>query len=214
MMSLNALPSKYISKSFFLFFIVLSLSVGCTTTQPVPVDAKSIAAWEQRRGDLAQIKYWRLRGRLLVSHGEDVWSLSLEWQQKDEDYKIFIHGLFGAGKVKLVGNADGVMLRNSDDQSFYADNPEDLLYQQTGIHMPVEGLRYWVMGLTSPGQLKKPQIDGLGRLAYLEDTNWKVNFKRYTKVSGMDLPRKVFIEKPEQEIDVRLVVDKWTLGAF
>ena len=80
--------------------------------------------------------------------------------------------------------------------------------------MPVEGLRYWVMGMASPKQIKKPRIDGHGRLAYLEDANWKVNFKRYTQVSGMDLPRKVFIIKPDQEIDVRLVVDKWTLGAF
>ncbi len=213
MMLLIDLRSKFLSKNFFLL-VLLSLSVGCSTTQPKPVDEQSNAAWEYRQGELKAIKYWRLRGRLLVSQGEDAWNLSLEWQQKDEDYQITLNGPFGAGKIKLVGNADGVILKDSDEQSFYADRPEDLLYEQTGVHMPVEGLRYWVMGMASPKQIKKPTIDGHGRLAYLEDANWKVNFKRYTQVSGMDLPRKVFIIKPEQEIDVRLVVDKWTLGAF
>ncbi len=214
MMSLNDLPSNFISKTLFIFLAVLSLSVGCSTIQSVPPDENSYAVWEHRQGELSAIKYWRLRGRLLVSQGEDAWNLSLEWQQKDEDYQIILNGPFGAGKVKLVGNADGVILKDSDEQSFYADRPEELLFDQTGVHMPVEGLRYWVMGMTSPKQIKQPKLDGQGRLAYLEDANWKVNFKRYTQVSGMDLPRKVFIIKPDQEIDVRLVVDKWTLGAF
>ena len=213
MMSLSALPSKHLSRLLFLF-VLIGISVGCSTTQPLPVLENQNEVWEQRQSELSAIKYWRLRGRILVSQGEEAWNLSLEWQQKDQDYQIVIHGPFGMGKVKLVGNADGVVLKNSDEQTFYADNPEDLLYDQTGVHMPVEGLRYWLMGLTSPEQIKKPELDGQGRLAYLEDANWKVNFKRYIQISGMDLPRKVFIVKPEKEIDVRLVVDKWTLGAF
>ena len=53
-----------------------------------------------------------------------------------------------------------------------------------------------------------------GRLAYLEQDAWKVKFKRYTQVSGIHLPRKVFIVEPNNQIDVRLVVDQWKLGAF
>ena len=80
--------------------------------------------------------------------------------------------------------------------------------------MPVAGLRYWVVGLASPGQKDHPKLDQQGRLAYLEDEGWKVRFKRYSQVSGVDLPRKVFIVKNDKELDVRLVVDNWKLGAF
>ena len=41
-----------------------------------------------------------------------------------------------------------------------------------------------------------------------------MKFPRYTQVSGLQLPEKIFISKPEQEIIVRLVVDEWKLGAF
>ena len=188
---------------------------GCSTNPPVSTPTLNPeTAWNQRQHELVAIKQWRLQGRMLVNHGEAAWNLSLDWQQKDGDYQISIHGPFGSGRVKLIGNAKGVILHNGDEQSHYAEHPEELLYQQTGVMMPVEGLRYWMVGLTSPQQATKPKLDELGRLAYLEESKWEVNFKRYTKVSGMDLPRKVFIVKPDQEIDVRLVVDKWTLGAF
>jgi outer membrane lipoprotein LolB len=217
----SALPSNLLSRLTIAFVITL-LVTGCTTLDvsdsgtdsyiDSSIDAEQ--TWRERQIELSAIKYWQLTGRLAVSNGEDAWNVNLEWQQRDEDYQIILNGPFGTGKVKLIGNADGVLLKDADDQTFYADTPEMLLYEQTGMYMPVAGLRYWVMGLASPAQKKKPKLDNLGRLAYLEEANWQVKFKRYTQVSGIDLPRKVFILKHANELDVRLVVDNWKLGAF
>ncbi len=221
MMLSNALPN-----SLFLRYIVVLVAAvlvtGCTTLDLVDDDVDTSVdttsaleqVWNERQTELSSIKYWHLTGRLAVNNGDDAWNLNLDWQQKGDDYQIQINGAFGAGKVKMIGNAHGVLLKDSDDQTFYADTPEMLLYEQTGVFVPVEGLRYWVMGLTSPTQQDKPQLDKKGRLAYLEDANWKVKFKRYTQISGIDLPRKVFLLKNDKELDVRLVVDKWKLGAF
>ncbi len=190
------------------------LASGCTTTPEPPPVADPTQTWQQRQPELAAIKAWRLSGRVAVSQGDEAWNLNMEWQQNGDNYEIQLHGPFGAGRVRLIGNANGVILQDSDDQSFYADHPEILLYERTGVHMPVDGLRYWIVGLTSPTQTSQPRLDTQGRLAYLEDTDWKVKFKRYVSVSGIQLPGKVFIVKPEQEIDVRLVVDEWKLGAY
>lgn len=220
-MLLNVLPSSFLLRLIVVLFTAV-LATACTTLDTLDSDpddypgptAESEKVWAERQAELSTIKYWRLTGRLAVSNGDDAWNLNLDWQQKGDDYQIQLNGPFGAGKVKLVGNADGVLLKDSDDQTFYADTPEILLYEQTGVLMPVAGLRYWVVGLTRPHQQKKPRLDKLGRLAYLEDAQWRVNFKRYTQVSGIDLPRKVFIIKSDKELDVRLVVDTWKLGAF
>lgn len=220
-MLLNVLPNNFSSR-FIAVFIIAILATGCTTldtldSEPDDYSGTSVdteATWRERQAELSTIKYWRLSGRLAVSNGDDAWNLNLDWQQRGDDYEILLNGPFGAGKVKLVGNAHGVLLKDSDDQTFYADTPEALLYEQTGVTMPVAGLRYWVIGLATPDQRKKPKLDKLGRLAYLEDADWRVKFKRYMLVSGIDLPRKVFIVKNDKELDVRLVVDKWKLGAF
>lgn len=219
MMLSSVLPSSFLSRLIIVFSATV-LATGCTTLDISDSDVDVTSAtgsgksWQERQSELAAIKYWRLTGRLAVSNGDDAWNLNIEWHQREDDYQIVLNGPFGAGKVKLVGNANGVLLKDSDDQTFYAETPEMLLYEQTGLYMPVNGLRYWVMGLTSPNQHAEPQLDKLGRISYLEEADWKVRFKRYTQVSGIDLPRKVFIVRSNKELDVRLVVDNWKLGAF
>jgi len=220
MMLSNALPNNFILNLVVVLLAAVLLN-GCATLDlsddpdtSVESTSELEQVWNERQTELSAIKYWHLTGRLAVINGDDAWNLNLDWQQKGDDYEIQMHGAFGAGKVKLVGNAHGVLLKDSDDQTFYADTPELLLYEQTGVFVPVDGLRYWVVGLTSPTQQEKPRLDNKGRLAFLNDANWQVKFKRYMQVSGIDLPRKVFILKNDKELDVRLVVDKWKLGAF
>lgn len=197
----------------FLPLLVVSLLFSGCTSMPVhsPVSDPE-GTWAQRQDELARIKVWNLSGRLAVNNGVEAWNLDLDWQQNDDDYQIQISGPFGAGKIKLIGNSSGVLLYDSDDQTYYADRPEELLYETTGMHMPVTGLRYWIVGLASPEQKGKVKLDPQGRLAYLEDSHWHVKFRRYMDVNGLQLPRKIFIDRPDKEIDIRLVIDSWKLG--
>jgi outer membrane lipoprotein LolB len=198
----------------YLLMLVAVLATGCASLPELPPVDNPGQVWQQRRDELSRIAYWHLSGRLAVRNGNEAWNIDLDWQQKGDDYQITLNGPFGAGKVKLIGNAGGVELRDSDNQTFYADKPGELLQERTGVSMPVEGLRYWIVGLDTPQQQKPPKLDPQGRLAYLEDNHWRVKFRRYTDVSGLQLPNKIFIAKPEQNINVRLVVDEWKLGAF
>jgi len=197
----------------YLWLLAVVLLAGCAGVpeEPPPVDNPA-SVWQARRSELSRIAYWHLSGRLAVSNGSEAWHINLDWLQRGDDYQIQLNGPFGAGKVRLIGNAYGVELRDSDNKSFYADKPGELLQQRTGVLMPVEGLRYWILGLDTPQQTQPPKLDAQGRLASLVDNQWRVNFRRYTEVKGLQLPEKIFISKPEQEIDVRLVVDEWKLG--
>lgn len=197
-----------------LLFLVTVLAAGCASLPEPPAVDHPGQVWQQRREALSRIAYWHLTGRLAVRNGNEAWNIHLDWQQKGDDYQIILNGPFGAGKVKLTGDKAGVALQDSDNQTFYADNPGELLRERTGVSMPVAGLRYWILGLDTPGQSNAPKLDPQGRLAYLEDKQWQVNFRRYTEVSGLQLPEKIFIDRPAQEIKVRLVVDEWRLGAF
>jgi len=199
--------------SKYLWLLAAMLLAGCASAPPPPPPVDNPASvWQSRRDELSRIAYWHLNGRLAVSNGTEAWHINLDWRQRGDDYQIQLNGPFGAGKVRLTGNAHGVELRDSDDRTFYADKPGELLQERTGVLMPVEGLRYWILGLNTPDQTAAPKLDDQGRLAYLEDNHWRVNFRRYTEVKGLQLPDKIFISKPEQDIDVRLVVDEWKLG--
>ncbi len=188
---------------------LILLMAGCAAPLPVPPADPEIA-WQTRQQDLTKVNDWRLHGRLAITRGSEAWHLKVNWRQKPEGYEIFLSGPFGAG-VKLVGNPRSVVLHDADHRAYYADKPELLLYAHTGVFMPVTGLRYWILGLPDPGKnhSNQTQLDAYGRLAELQQRDWRVRFRDYVEVKQYQLPERLFIKSEAEDIEVRLVVDDW-----
>ena len=184
------------------------LVAGCAAPLPVP-PADAEGTWQSRQQDLTRMNDWRLNGRLAITRGAEVWHLKVNWRQKQDGYEIFLTGPFGAGQVKLVGNPDGVVLRDAERHAYYAKEPEILLFEHTGVFMPVTGLRYWILGLPDPGKnhTSQTRIDVYGRLAELQQRDWTVRFRDYVAVKHYQLPERLLIQS--EDIEVRLVVDDW-----
>ncbi len=207
-----------------IFALVLSVSVSlvlgsCSSLATKPPTAKDISEqqvqqrWQQRQQQLSSLPDWQMKGRMVVVNGVELWALSVDWEQRGDSYVIFLSGPFGAGKIQLAGSANGVLLRDSDNQVFYASSPEELLLDHTGIAMPLSYLRFWILGLLQSGSnlaANKVKFDQLGRLESLTREEWDVSFKRYTKTDNVsvELPDKIFIHKGE-DVEVRIVVGEW-----
>ncbi len=204
--------------------LVLSVSVSlvlgsCSSLTPKSSAEKNISAeqvqqrWQQRQQQLSNLSDWQMKGRMVVVNGVELWALSVDWEQRGDQYVIFLSGPFGAGKVQLAGSAKGVLLRDSDNQVFYASTPEELLLDHTGIAMPLSYLRFWMLGLLQSGSnltANKVKFDQHGRLESLTREQWDVRFKRYTKTENVsvELPDKIFIHKGD-DVEVRIVVGEW-----
>lgn len=192
------------------FILVLA---GCAQQPPRPGVSDAHRAWQNRQQQLGQLVHWDLFGRIGVKNGNDAWQGSLSWQQAPKGYTIEVDGPFGQSQFQLNGGPDGVNLRTANHQQHWASDPEELLYEQTGLQMPVSGLRYWVLGLPAPAAQAGPasdrQLDAQGRLTRFVQGGWLVRIRSYTEVGHFDLPAKVFIRRGD--IDLRLVVDRWRL---
>lgn len=181
---------------------------GCVAPSPQTASPYSP---EQHQQLLEQIETWRLRGRIAIVNGSEAWNLNMEWQQRDGDYHIELWGPFGSGRVQLVGNGQGVRLVDAGQQIYYASDPESLLYEHTRVKMPVSGLRYWILGLTAPQyESRRVQRDAAGRLATVQQEQWQITFKRYSRVKGLDLPDRLAVDR--QDLQVKLVVDNWQVN--
>ncbi len=168
-------------------------------------------AWQMHKARLASLQDWQFNGRLVFDNGAEVWSLKVRWQQMADGYNIMLIGPLGSGQVQLRGrDGDGVTLRNADNETFRADNVESLLYQQTGLRMPVSGLRYWILGLpdASVPEEKYTLLDEQGRLLELKQANWHVEYLDYQQVADLSLPEKMNLSSGD--IEVRLIIDHWT----
>jgi len=197
---------------------------GCASTQPKEAANETID-WLQQQHALQQIKQWSIDGRIAVQTSSDGGQADYAWQQLSAvDYNIRLQAPLGAGTTWIKGNAQGVSLRTSSGDSLFDTNVDKLMLQMNGWPLPVRGLRYWVLGLpsnTTAYIVRKWHPNGLP--AVMLQDGWRIEFRRYKKVSGVLMPHKLFIrrvnekniggaEDNKEEVDVRLIIRQWSIG--
>ena len=195
----------------YLIFLLAVISLtACTTAPPHKFIADPDKKWEQRKQDLSEIQDWYLTGRVAIINGHESWHLTMEWQRHDDKYILDLSGPFGAGHAQLTGTADGVILVDADKNYFYADSPDHLLQEVTGVKMPVKSLLYWMRGIPNWNiKEQEERLDQFGRLQQLQQDGWRVRFKRYVESGKHELPQKVFIDG--HNLKVKIFVDEWDL---
>ncbi len=194
-----------------LIFLLAAINLAaCTTPSPHKYVADPDKEWQQRQIVLSEINDWNLTGRAAIINGHESWHLSMKWQRHDDQYILDLSGPFGAGHAQLTGTKDGVILVDADKNYFYADSPDRLLAEVTGLRMPVKSLLYWMRGLPDRNiKEEKQKIDEFGRLQHIQQGGWRVRFKTYIDVDKHELPQKIFIDG--YDLKVKIFVDEWDI---
>ena len=160
----------------------------------------------------AAFSAWQFNGRVSLTRGEEGWHASLHWQEQAERYFLKVSGPLGQGGFQLSGDDREVELVDADGQRYTARDADELMRAVTGWQLPVMGLRYWIRGLPAPeGGESQASRDESGRLTRLTQSGWTINYNRYQMVGSVSLPDKLQLLR--DDISVRIVVDKWELGA-
>jgi outer membrane lipoprotein LolB len=180
------------------------LLVGCAG--PAVLEGYSL---EQRAAHLANLQTWSIEGRLAVSDGHQNWQAGVNWRQSDENYAIDLIGPLGQGRLDIRGDADGVTLRDGERLLSAAD-PETLLARAGIAPVPIAGLRHWLLGLPAPAGSARPVIDDDGLLRRLQQDGWQIVYVNYVTVDDIAMPQR--IDARRDELDVRLLINRWTLG--
>lgn len=71
-------------------------------------------------------------------------------------------------------------------------------------------LSYWVLGLSAPGGFESRTLDDEGRIEFLSQHGWNIEFSRYREVGSYSLPGKVDARSSDQS--VKFVMRAWTPG--
>ena len=189
---------------------VVSIS-GCATTPNLPANKEfSQSNWLAHKDTLTHIEKWQFDGRFSAKTDTENWTGSIAWSQNQQEYKINISGPLSTGSIMLEGEEDFALLRLSDTQTATDTDPQSLLYNHTGLKLPVNELKYWLLGLPSPeSRYNTVELNKKGQLSKLSQNNWEVTFKRYTTVNNRQIPNKIFLVN--HEINVRLIIQKWQI---
>ena len=197
-------------RRFVVFGLALLLS-ACATTPSSRSSAQQARAWQAHQASVGGLQGWALFGRIAISTEDEAWSGKLRWRQAPASYQIQFEAPFGQGAMRLNGDAAGVVMQVVNGERYTAPDAESLLYRFFGMHLPLQGMKYWVTGLPEPSLPKLMEYDAAGRLARLEQAEWRIRYEAYRRVDGVDLPQK--IELVNHALNLRLVIDRWGIEA-
>ena len=109
--------------------------------------------------------------------------------------------------MRIQGDGEGVVITDRDGAVTVLRDVETELYYRYGWTIPVESLRYWVLGIPDPRVPAETEFDETDRLKRLEQRDWGVDFDRYREAGGQQMP--AGLVAASSETTVRLVIDKW-----
>lgn len=195
------------ARAFVLAAIALTLS-ACALVRTPPPATPGVAdpkAWQERRELLKDFDRWSLQGR--AATGKLLgWSGNLSWRQEGETFDVRLSGPLGAGGFRARGEP-GLVRIYTGDETYYTNEPEAMVEEIVGWRFPLEGLRYWAIGLPAPNLPARLSVDDDGLLTGLYQSGWQLAYTEYQRTDGFTLPRRIVLNNGDDTI--KLVIDRW-----
>jgi outer membrane lipoprotein LolB len=182
-----------------LLLAVLLLQSGCAVIEEKPLETYHLADMQHFQQD----RPWQFEGRIALANEKESISAAIAWVHQLERDDIEFTGPFGQGRLLIAVLPNKVIVEDGDNRQEFQGAVESIFTEQLGVAVPVQALRYWVLGVNDPHQAVVEQADGFGQ------SGWAVKFKEMQSVGGLTLPRKMGVEKELTKI--KLIVDQWKI---
>ena len=190
--------------------LALALLLNACVTQK-SVSLPDISAWESRQAVLGALDQWRFNGRIAVKTSDDGFNGKLRWEQSKDAFEATVSGPLGFGTVRIEGDENGVQITDKDGVTTVLRDVEAELYYRYGWTIPVQSLRYWVLGIPDPRVPAETQFDDEERASRIEQRGWGVEVGRYREAGGQQMPARLIATR--EETTVRMVIDNWVFSS-
>ena len=154
---------------------------------------------------LYQQQSWYFSGRLALSNKTNSMIVSINWQHSLQQDKIELAGPFGIGRTVLLVRGNIVIVEKEGKQLEYYGDVDHLVSTQLGIDIPLNALKYWVLGLPHPEIPYYLTKNGFGQ------SHWQVNYQKMQSVDSYSLPRKIQIKKQDNQL--KLIINHWDINS-
>ena len=149
-----------------------------------PQPATAAAPWDQRIEQLKDARDWQLGGRAAVALGQQGWQASLDWRQRGADSDIHLAGPLGVGALEIKVTPAGLSLNGAPP----SDAMIGQLQERLGFELPLDNLRYWLLGIPDPGMTFELTRNPQDRAQHLSQAGWTIDYDRYLPANGDLLP--------------------------
>lgn len=185
----------------FLCLAFILLLSACSNT---PIIQENYSTSQQET--LYQLNHWTFSGRIAINQGKESWQANIHWTHQLNSESIKLSGPLGQGAI-LIELADNKVRINRGNKTEESNDINAFIKQQLGVMIPVNSLRYWVLGLPEKNLPVHKSDKGFYQ------ANWLVEYPEMQTVENNTLPRKISVLNAQQ-IKLKLIIDEWKLHDF
>lgn len=198
-------------KNFLVAITALLVLFGCSQ---IPNDQTNVQ-WQQHQQKLAKLTQFQAAGKLGFISPDEKRSMNFYWQQSDSRSQLRLTSVFGQTLLKMVSDENGTMIETFDNDTYHSENGELLLYQLTGLTIPLSQLSDWLKGSAqyADSYTLLPTNTLAGQNKTLGLQTWQINYKSYADISYANgiipLPNSLSLTQDQTKINLRIT--NWTI---
>ncbi len=186
----------------------LALTACTITKQATNSNITQCSAHQQKVHTLNQYK---ARGSFVYLFGKKrIYARFFLQQYSPEYYSLLLTNPLGNIELGINVRPNLVQLTDHRGQVYFDNNPEKIIYRLSGIVIPLNNLREWILGL--PGNCNEFILDNQGRLSKLTykrgSLSWDVDYQEYSNTIIPSLPIRLILKQNNQYI--KLTIDNWS----
>lgn len=202
------LPDRRLLRLLPLASLVLT---ACSINAPKgPGKSLDSPQWRQHQQEVRNLSQYQTRGAFAyLSDSQKVYARFF-WQQTGQDnYRLLLTNPLGSTELELNARPGSVELVDNKGQHYTATDAEEMIGKLTGMPIPLNSLRQWILGL--PGDATDYKLDSQYRLSELNYSQngktWKVTYGGYDTKSTPAMPSNMELNQDGQRI--KLKMDNW-----
>lgn len=167
----------------------LVLTACSVTTPKGPGKSPDSPQWRQHQQDVRNLNQYQTRGSFAYISDQQKVYARFFWQQTGQDrYRLLLTNPLGSTELELNAQPGNVQLVDNKGQRYTSDDAEEMIGKLTGMPIPLNSLRQWILGL--PGM--QPT------------TNWTINIaSAKSPTARMAKTGKLFTVVMTQKLNLR-----------
>lgn len=189
------------------------LLTACTLTQPsAPGKNAASPEWRQHQQDVLRLSQYQTRGAFAYFSDSKKLYARFFWQESSaQRYRLLLTNPLGSTELEIRSQPENIQITDGQGKRYVGKDAESMLQQLSGMTIPLNNLRQWILGL--PGDATDFTLDEhalLTKLRYQQgNQRWEVTYQGYDMTSNPPLPGSLELTQGEQRI--KLKMDSWTV---
>ncbi|AFP84855.1 lipoprotein insertase outer membrane protein LolB [secondary endosymbiont of Ctenarytaina eucalypti] len=169
--------------------------------------------WRSHQKAVSRLTNYQIRGVFAYfSKGEKVCARFYWYQISDDSYQVLLINPLGNTEMELSVKKGMAQLVNNHGTRYVSSGDLEIMFQKlTGISIPFDNLRHWMLGL--PGDALDFMLDSLGHLHQVNyrhnNQHWVVTYQGYHSNTPLVLPSHLELCQGENRIQFK--IDSWSL---